>query len=232
MNARHLLGRARTRTVAAGTAALLAGGMAATVLLPAGAASASIGTCTGTSLPAGSSCTLTGTGTITGGTLTLATSPTALAWGTTLAGSDSQLTDTTAGHTAFSVNDSTGSGAGWNVTVSATTFTAGSKTLANSGTLALTGSTSSESATTAPDAACNTGSTCTAPTDSATYPLAVTTAASSPTAVKIYNAAAGTGLGYVNVGSVNPAAWWLNVPANAYAGAYTSTITWALNSAP
>ena len=38
MNARHLLGRAKTRTaaIAAGTAALLAGGLGASILLPAG----------------------------------------------------------------------------------------------------------------------------------------------------------------------------------------------------
>ena len=233
MNARHLLGRARTRTVAAGTAALLAGGMAATVLLPAGAASASIGTCTGTSLAAGSSCTITGTGTVGAGTLAMAAEPTALGWSVTLVGSDNKLVDTTGSHTWFQVNDSTGSGAGWNVNVSATTFTNGSsKTLANTGTLSMNGSVGNVTSTTAPDAVCVTGSTCTAPTNTTTYPVAVTTASSSPSPYKIFDTSAGTGMGNIQVGSSNPTGWWLSVPANAYAGTYTSTITWALNSAP
>jgi hypothetical protein len=39
-------------------------------------------------------------------------------------------------------------------------------------------------------------------------------------------------MGTILVGSSNPAGWWLNVPANAYADTYTSTITWQLTSAP
>ena len=74
-----------------------------------------------------------------------------------------------AGHTSFVVNDATGSGAGWNVTVSATTFATGAKSLANSGTLQITGSSSAESATTAPDAVCNSGSTCTLSLNGTTY---------------------------------------------------------------
>ena len=134
-------------------------------------------------------------------------------------------------HTDSSVNDTTGSGAGWNVTVSATTFTTGSKTLANSGTLAFTGSATNHTVTTAPDAACATG-TCTAPTNTTTYPVGNTTAASSPTPVKIFDTSANSGMGTILVGYNNPAGRWLNVPANAYAGTYTPTITWQLTSAP
>ena len=32
--------------------------------------------------------------------------------------------------------------------------------------------------------------------------------------------------------AVNPASWWINLPANTYAGTYTSTFTWQLTSAP
>ena len=200
----------------------------AAALLAAGTADA---TACSAAIAAGSSCALTGTLAFTGGTLSL-TSPAALGWSTTLTGQDSKLVDTTAGHTSFVVNDATGSGAGWNVTVSATTFSTGSKTLANSGTLQVTGSISSETATTSPDAACNTGSTCTLPSTTTTYPVLITTAASSPTATKIYDDAASSGLGQLTIGNANLVGWWLNVPANAVSGTYTSTFTWQINSGP
>ena len=161
----------------------------------------------------------------------MATEPTALGWGVTMNGLDSKLIDTTPAHTYFTVNDATGSGVGWNVNVAATTFTAGTKTLANTGTLVFTGSVGSVTSTTAPDGTCGTG-TCTAPTNTTTYPVAVTTAASSPTPVKIFDTSANSGMGTILVGYNNPTGWWLNVPANAYAGTYTSTITWQLTSAP
>jgi hypothetical protein len=55
------------------------------------------------------------------------------------------------------------------------------------------------------------------------------------TPVSIYNAAAATGLGNIVIGTASagaPAAWWVNVPASATAGAYVSTITLAINSGP
>ena len=58
------------------------------------------------------------------------------------------------------------------------------------------------------------------------------TAASSPTASKIFDTSASTGMGYMLVGAAHPTGWWVNVPANSYAGTYTSTITWQLTSAP
>ena len=106
-----------------------------------------------------------------------------------------------------------------------------SKTLANAGTLVFTGSVGSVTSTTAPDGTCGTG-TCTVPTNTTTYPVGITTAASSPTPVKIFDTSANTGMGTILVGYNNPTGWWLNVPANAYAGTYTSTITWQLTSAP
>ena len=232
MNARGLVGRVTNRTVVlAGASALLIGGLSASVLLPAEAASAA--TCTGTSLAAGTSCTLTGTATLAGGSLTLVTQPTALAWSGTVGALNTSLVDVTAGHTTFTVDDATGSGTGWNVNVSATTFTAGSHTLPAAGTVALTGSSTSVTATTAPDAACYTGSTCTLPANTATtYPLAITTAASTPTPVKIFDSAAASGMGQITIGATSPAAWWINVPANTYAGTYTSTFTYQLTSAP
>ena len=218
--------RRAARLLAAG--ALLTGMTGAPDLLATGTADA---VACGGAVAAGTPCTVAGTLTFAGGTLTL-TSPTALAWSTTMNGQDRQLVDSTAGHMSFAVNDATGSGAGWNVTVSATTFTMGTKTLANSGTLQLTGSVSSESATTAPDAACIGGSTCTLPTNTTTYPVLITTAASSPAPVKIYDTSAASGLGQMTIGNTNLVGWWLNVPANTVSGTYTSTITWQLTSGP
>lgn len=104
----------------------------AAVLGPAGAPA--FAAACGGAIVAGSSCTLTGSMTITGGSLTL-TSPSALSWTATLNGGNQTLYDANSADEAYVVNDATGSAAGWNVTVSATTFTSGSHTLANAGTL-------------------------------------------------------------------------------------------------
>jgi hypothetical protein len=132
------------------------------------------------------------------------------------------------------VDDATGSGAGWHVTVSATNFTNGTVFLPVS-SFTTTGSIISSVATTAPTAACSTSSTCTLPTDSTTYPVTITTAASSPTAFTVYDTAIATGLGSINIGLPGAlgVGWWLNVPANTKTGtAYTSTITLGVISAP
>lgn len=47
--------------------------------------------------------------------------------------------------------------------------------------------------------------------------------------VNIYDSSATTGLGSIDVSSVG---WWLNVPSNTAAGAYTSTVTLELVSGP
>jgi hypothetical protein len=212
----------------------LTGGLApALIALTPGTASA---TACGTAIPAGSSCTMTGTLNLTGGSLALTTSS-SLTWTATLNGFDQSVSDVVAGDEQYTVNDATGTGAGWHVTMAATTFTNGSHILANTGTL-VAGTTSSITATTDPTATCGTNSTCTPPTNSTTYPVAITTAATSPTPVLIYDTAALTGLGEVVIGgstASNPVGWWLNIPANTYygsAGVYTSTITMEVISAP
>jgi hypothetical protein len=166
------------------------------------------------------------------GTLNL-TSPTSLAWAATLNGSNQGVVDTVAANQQFNVNDQSGSGAGWHITVSATTFTTGTHTLPSTGTFVLTGSVSSVTAAAAPTAACN--SSCILPTNTTTYPVAITTAASSPTPATVYDVSAGTGIGPVTLGgstAANPVGWWTNVPANARAGSYTSTVTVAVVSGP
>jgi hypothetical protein len=213
---------------------LLAAGACAPALLAAGAAQA--GPC-GSAIAASTTCSVTGTLTLYSGTLSM-TSPAALGWSSTISGLDQQLADTTAGHEGYSIDDATGSGPGWRAQVAATQFTTSggsASTLANTGTFSTNGSVSSVSATTAPTAACASGSTCTLPTNTTTYPVAVTTAASGPTPYTIYDTATGTGSGTINIGgsaAANPVGWWLTVPANTPVGTYTATITLELIAGP
>jgi hypothetical protein len=212
-----------------GASMLLAGGISAAGLAGAGPADA---VACGTAILAGTSCTATGTASLTAGTLSM-TSPGALAWTGTLTGLDLNLVDTTTAHQSYLVDDATGSGAGWHVTVSATQFTTGTVTLSNTGTFSTNGGTSSITATTPPSATCFTGSTCTLPTNTTTYPVAITTAASSPTPVTVYDTSATTGRGSITIGGTpNPVGWWLNIPSNTAFGTYTSTVTLELISGP
>jgi hypothetical protein len=204
---------------------VLAGGLA--VLPGAAAGAAPCGTATG------STCTSTGTVALTAGTLTL-TSPAALGWSGTVNGLDQQLVDATPADQALTVVDATGAGAGWHITVAATQFANGAKTLANAGTFSLTGSVTSLSSASAPTAACGTASTCVLPTDTTVYPVAITTAASAPPAVTVYDTSAATGQGAIALGSpaASPVGWWIRVPASAAPGSYTSTITLGIISGP
>ena len=108
--------------------------------------------------------------------------------------------------------DARGNGAGWNLTISATTFSDGS------GHTLAAGQVSSVAA------ACRAGSTCTAATSSGiSYPLTI-----GGTASKFFNAAVNTGLGKIDVTPTITVA----VPGNAYAGTYTSTVTLAAVTGP
>ena len=168
------------------------------------------------------------------GTLTLIAPP-ALGWGETVNGLDQHLVDTTTADQTYQVNDATGTAPGWHVTISATQFTdaAGPYYLLDAGTFATNGSVASMTAITAPTAACFSGSTCTLPTDTTGYPVAITTGAA-VTPVNIYDASALTGLGTITIGSpgANPVGWWLNVPSNTIQGTYVSTVTLELVLGP
>jgi hypothetical protein len=158
--------------------------------------------------------TVTATATITGaGALSLSNGATA-SMSDTLDGTDRLVNYTL----PLTMNDLRGSGAGWNLTMTSTTFNDGA------GHTLATSASSLASAT----SACTAGGTCTNPTDSITYPLTVPAAATAPTAVKVFNAATSTGMGRF---TVTPS---LNVliPGNSYAGAYTSTLTIAAVSGP
>ena len=165
------------------------------------------------------------------GTLTLA-APSSLAWAAVQNGTDQSSVDEVPADQQLTVNDSSGTASGWDVTISATTLRSGSHTLPDPGRLLFNGSTSSLTGA-APSAAC-VGS-CVVPTDTTTYPVAIDTAPISPDAFTIYNASAGTGTGVVALGgssATHPIGWWIQVPASAYAGSYTSTLTLTLVSGP
>jgi hypothetical protein len=110
------------------------------------------------------------------------------------------------------VVDARGSGAGWNLQISATTFSDGSgHTLAPGQVASVT-------------AACQGGNSCTAASSSGvTYPLTV-----SGTGTKFFNAAVNSGLGKLDVTPTIDVV----VPGNAFAGSYTSTVTLAATTGP
>lgn len=119
------------------------------------------------------------------------------------------------------IGDGTGSGAGWDITATSTTFTSGANTLP-------TASTTIASAPATPT--CDTNSTC-APAGAAggvTYPYTLPAATTAPAGTKMYSAATGTGPGEE---TVTPT-WTLAIPSKAVAGAYTSTWTFTLASGP
>jgi hypothetical protein len=110
-------------------------------------------------------------------------------------------------------------GGGWNLTITSTTFTDGS-----GHTFPTTASTMTGVAT-----ACGASSTCLAPTNAvANTNLAVPAGTVAPAAVKWENAATATGLGTNTVTATISVA----VPANVFAGTYSSTVTVAIVAGP
>jgi hypothetical protein len=158
--------------------------------------------------------TITATATVTGaGSLGLTHGATASV-SSTLDGTDQTATYTV----PLSITDARGSGAGWNSTITSTTFNDGAGHTLSTTASSITGVTSS----------CVSGGTCTNPTNSITYALTVPAAASAPAAVKFFNAAANTGMGRF---TVTPSIA-VSIPGNSYAGSYNSTVTVALVSGP
>ena len=149
----------------------------------------------------------------TGGSLTVTAPGSLTIPSVTLDGTDKQSTSSV----ALVATDNTGSGSGWNIQATSTTFTnVGGKTLpATASTIT---SASSSAAT----------GNCSLPTNSVTYPVTVPAGTTPPTAVKVFNAAAATGSGAVNV----TLATRLAVAANTFTGTYTSTWTFTIASGP
>jgi hypothetical protein len=154
------------------------------------------------------------TGTVTGSQLSLSSSATA-SFSDNLDNGDATPTYSP----ALSVQDTRGTGGGWNATVTSTQFTTGGAT---PNTLATNASTITGVAV-----ANGTGSS-TSPTNSITYGVAVPAGATPPTAVKIFNAAANTGMGKF---TLTPT-FGVFVPQNSFAGSYTSTLTLAIVAGP
>jgi WxL domain surface cell wall-binding len=128
-------------------------------------------------------------------------------------------TDQVASYTIpLSLSDIRGSGAGWNVTITSTTFNDGAGHTLASGVTSATGVTS----------ACTAGGTCTSPTNAIGYPLTVPAAATAPAAVKLVNAAANSGMGRFTVTPTIA----VTIPGNSFAAAYSSTVTLAAVSGP
>lgn len=114
-------------------------------------------------------------------------------------------------------DDETTAHSGWNITETSTAFSDGSgHTLSTTATV-----------TTAASASATTGN-CVLPTNSIGYPVTLPAGSTPPTAVKVYNAASGTGQGSTNVAL----SYRLAVPANTFRGTYTSTWTFAIVSGP
>ena len=68
----------------------------------------------------------------------------------------------------------------------------------------------------------------TAATNGITYPVSVPAGSGPPTAVKLFDAAANTGMGKF---TITPTVG-VFVPQNSYAGTYTSTVTLAIVTGP
>jgi hypothetical protein len=165
-------------------------------------------------VPASAAWAATATATLTAGSLAFVTTPPNVTFAGTLTGHDLNLPATQ----LFDVSDATGSGVGWNITATSTTFTSGSHTLPTSATTIAS----------APAIACDAASTCTLAVTNVTYPYTLPAAVTAPTATKMFNATAVTGMG----DQTATASWNLFVPGNTTAGVYTSTWTFSLVSAP
>ena len=158
--------------------------------------------------------TATATGTVTGSTLSLSTAA-APSFSDNLDLGDQTPTFTV----PTTLQDTRGTGAGSNLTITSTQYSTGGgspSTLATNAS-SLTGVTS----------ACASG-TCTNPTNSVSYPVAVPAGSGPPSAVKFFNAAANTGMGKF---TVTPTVG-VFVPQNSAAGTYTSTLTLSVVSGP
>lgn len=142
------------------------------------------------------------------------TPPASLTWPSTALNGKNQLLTLSP---LIAVDDETASGAGWNLTATSTTFTS-----VSAKTLPTTAATLS-----AVSAVAGTGN-CTMPTNVISYPVAIPAAATAPTAVKIFDAAAATGSGPINL----TLSLGLTLPARTVVGAYSSTWTFTVASGP
>ena len=153
------------------------------------------------------------TATLTGAGSPAILSSTTPAWLQTLDGLDHTVNATA----TVDINDATGAGSGWNLTLSGAVLTSSGHTLAQPTT-----------ASAAAFPSCDASSTCTLPTSNVgagavSYPYTVTTTAS-----KFFSATAATGLGRMTGTNT----WALSVPATSIAGTYTGAWVYSVVSGP
>ncbi len=163
----------------------------------------------------------TASATITGGTLSFVSTPGNITFPAVVLNGTNQTTSATE---PLNIGDNTGSLAGWNITATSTQFSA------TVGSSTYTLPTSALTIGSAPTVAADSGSTATlaVETSAITYPVTIPAGATAPTAVKIFNANTGTGMGDQ---TVTPN-FTLAIPSSATAGTYGSTLTFSLVSAP
>jgi hypothetical protein len=131
--------------------------------------------------------------------------PSGPSFNATLTGDDQTVTYSP----TLGVVDARGTGGGWHLTASATALTSGTHTLPQRVTAVVQ--------------SCHTGSTCTLPTNGVTLPATIGT-----TGTDFYSSPTGFGLGKVDVVPTVT----VDVPGNAYAGTYTSTVTFSATAGP
>jgi hypothetical protein len=171
----------------------------------------------------GSPPTTAGTATINAGPGVSVTPPTTVGFTATLSGAD----QTVNANQLLDIIDGGDTGAGWTVTLSATTFkTAGSLALPAT---SLTDGVAGGANGVGPTGACDSSAlTCTLAQSSMVYPVSVTTADTAPTAVQIQSANAGTGSG----NQTWTHSMHLFLPGTTRAGTYNSTWTYSVTAAP
>ena len=179
-------------------------------------------------------CTITGTATVAAGTLSVG-APSTLKWSNTLSGFDLNKDGSL---TIVAVD--TGSGTGWSLTATVTPFTDSTGTTKCTAAapcrmhkpLTINGSSTSAKVNTTAGEQCDDGSTCHLLTNEVTYPVTLpTTCAASGRSCQpavLASAAKTSGMGAIELSTD----WWLTIPANTYAGTYTSTITLSIVSGP
>jgi hypothetical protein len=171
--------------------------------------------------------------TVNAGALSI-TPPGAFSYSETLDGSDTYADFPL----SVGADDNTGSGDGWHITVVSTPleFTASgatSPTIVSSAWQLYVACATGATSPCGPTATANGSGTYTLPTgNSVNYPTdipGIYGGSTTPTPAVVYEAEAGSGLGDFTLSSWQEV---LFIPANAIAGPYTATVTWAIVSGP